>query len=101
VNPTNAASCGCRGRADRPRHALLASCRRAAEPRRYVAISMNAYAERIRQKRLAVGKSERETADRVGINLPSYYDLESHDNEILDCLSVRELAVSSSGVRRT
>jgi len=52
---------------------------------------MNAYAEKIRQKRLAVGKSEREMADLIGINLPSYCDLERHDNEVLNCLSLREL----------
>lgn len=53
---------------------------------------MDGYAEKIRRKRLAAGKSEEEMADLIGINLPSYFDLESYDDEVVDCLSLSELS---------
>lgn len=53
---------------------------------------MDGYADKIRQKRLAVGKSEREMAELIGINLPSYFDLESYDDEVVDCLSLSQLS---------
>ena len=53
---------------------------------------MDGYADKIRQKRLAVGKSEGEMAELIGINLPSYFDLESYDDEVVDCLSLSELS---------
>ena len=40
---------------------------------------------------LAVLVSEKEMAELIGINLPSYYDLESYDDEVVDCLSLYEL----------
>lgn len=52
---------------------------------------MDRFAEKIRQLRLAAGKSEREMAELIGINLPSYFDLESYDDEVIDCLSLTEL----------
>ena len=52
---------------------------------------MDGYADKIRQMRLAAGKSEVEMAELIGINLPSYYDLESYDDEVLDCLALYEL----------
>lgn len=52
---------------------------------------MEGYAVKIRQLRLAVGRSEKEMAESIGINLPSYYDLESYDEEVIDCLSLKEL----------
>ena len=52
---------------------------------------MGGYADKIRQLRLAAGRSEKEMAESIGINLPSYYDLESYDVEVLDCLSLNEL----------
>jgi DNA-binding XRE family transcriptional regulator len=52
---------------------------------------MDGYADKIRRMRLAAGKSEQEMAELIGINLPSYYDLESYDDEVLDCLSLYEL----------
>src|ERR1044071_3945837 len=54
-------------------------------------MTMDGYADKIRQMRLAAGKSEKEMAELIGINLPSYYDLESYDDEVLDCLSLCEL----------
>jgi DNA-binding XRE family transcriptional regulator len=54
-------------------------------------VIMDGYADKIRQMRLAAGKSEKEMAELIGINLPSYYDLESYDDEVLDCLSLYEL----------
>ena len=53
---------------------------------------MDGYADKIRRKRLAAGKSEGEMAELIGINLPSYFDLESYDDEVVDCLSLRELS---------
>ena len=52
---------------------------------------MDGYADKIRQKRIAAGKSEEEMAELIGINLPSYFDLESYDDEVVDCLSLTEL----------
>ena len=52
---------------------------------------MDGYADKIRQKRSAAGKSEEEMAELIGINLPSYFDLESYDDEVVDCLSLTEL----------
>lgn len=52
---------------------------------------MDGYAEKIRQLRLAARKSEKEMAELIGINLPSYFDLESYDDEVIDCLSLTEL----------
>lgn len=52
---------------------------------------MHGYADKIRQKRIAAGKSEEEMAELIGINLPSYFDLESYDDEVVDCLSLSEL----------
>lgn len=52
---------------------------------------MDGYADKIRQKRIAAGRSEEEMAELIGINLPSYFDLESYDDEVVDCLSLSEL----------
>ena len=52
---------------------------------------MDRNADKIRQLRLAAGRSEQEMAELIGLNLPSYYDLEAYDDEVLDCLSLYEL----------
>lgn len=62
---------------------------------------MEGYADKIRQKRLAVGKSEREMAELIGINLPSYFDLESYDDEVVDCLSLSELSKMNQALNMT
>ena len=48
-------------------------------------------AARIRAARLRAGLDERTMAERVGINLPSYFDLESYDDEIFTCLTLEEV----------
>ena len=53
---------------------------------------MDGYADKIRRKRLAAGKSEGEMAELVGISFESYFDLESYDDEVVDCLSLSELS---------
>lgn len=62
---------------------------------------MEGYADKIRQKRLAVGKSEREMAELIGINLPSYFDLESYDDEVVNCLSLSELSKMNQALNMT
>jgi hypothetical protein len=38
------------------------------------------------------GKTERAVANGIGLDLPSYYDLETHDDELELCLSLGELS---------
>jgi len=50
------------------------------------------YAKRLRTAREQIGKSVEEMAALVGLNVPSYYDLESYADEVLSSLSIREFA---------
>ena len=49
------------------------------------------YAERIRELREARGLSIEQAADESGISFSNHLDLESYDDEILMCVSLREL----------
>jgi len=52
-------------------------------------------AARIQSARVRVGLDERTMAERIGISLPAYFDLEMHNDEVFTCLSldqVRRLA---------
>ena len=51
------------------------------------------YAKRLQSAREQVGKSVEELAALVGINEPSYYDLESYDDEVLTCISIQQFAL--------
>jgi transcriptional regulator with XRE-family HTH domain len=53
---------------------------------------MPPYAKRLRAAREHVGKTVEEMAALVGLNEPSYWDLESYDDEVLTCLSIQEFA---------
>jgi len=46
---------------------------------------------RLRLAREKLGQSPRETAEMAGINVESYYDLESHSDEVTQVLSIREV----------
>jgi cytoskeletal protein RodZ len=52
---------------------------------------MQTPADRLKKARESVGKEPRQIAQEVGLNVPSYYDLEEHDDEIAMCLSLGEL----------
>jgi transcriptional regulator with XRE-family HTH domain len=48
-------------------------------------------AQRLKAARQRAGLTEEEVAQRAGLSLPSYWDLEAHDDEAFMCLSIREL----------
>ena len=52
---------------------------------------MASYANRIRQLRERLGKSHAQVAAAIGINLPWYYDVEDHDDEVTTTLSLRQV----------
>jgi transcriptional regulator with XRE-family HTH domain len=47
-------------------------------------------AERIKNLRLASGRSEDELAAMLGISIHSYWDLEAYDNELFTCVSLEQ-----------
>jgi transcriptional regulator with XRE-family HTH domain len=57
--------------------------------------------ERLRAARVRAGKTEREVADKTGLNLPSYYDLEAVPDEVTSAISLRELAAICDALRIT
>ncbi len=48
-------------------------------------------AARLQEIRVTLGKSPDEVAQAMGINLPSYYDLESYGDELYMCPSLSDL----------
>lgn len=48
--------------------------------------------KRLQAYREQLGKSPAEVASLVGIPFPSYVDLEMHENELFDAISLRQLA---------
>jgi transcriptional regulator with XRE-family HTH domain len=56
-------------------------------------MSIPAYAEHLRAAREKSGKSVEELASALGISSAAYHDLETFDDEILDSLSFRQLAL--------
>lgn len=55
--------------------------------------SVPSYAERLRLAREKSGKSIGDMAELLEISWESYSDLEEFDNEIIDCVSLRKLAL--------
>ena len=53
------------------------------------------YAKRLRAAREQKGKSLQEMAALTGISEPSYWDLESFDDEVLSCISIKEFGLLS------
>jgi transcriptional regulator with XRE-family HTH domain len=49
---------------------------------------MKGIGKRIEHIRLALGKTEQEVSDAVGMSIFEYRDLESYDDEIIDVLSI-------------
>lgn len=47
--------------------------------------------DRLKEARIKAGLSEEEVARHIGINKPWYYDLESHDDEIISTLDLAVL----------
>lgn len=55
--------------------------------------------QRIRFARVAAGLTHMEVAEAIGLNLPSYYDLEGVEDEVQSCISLRELQALSRTLR--
>src|ERR1043166_2094837 len=53
--------------------------------------SKNGYAKRLEFYRKKTGKAIAEVASTIGVSFESYVDLELQDNEVFDCISLREL----------
>ena len=56
-------------------------------------IDWPAAAGRIREARLRSGLREVDLAQQLGITIESYWDLESYDDEIFKCLTLKEVSV--------
>lgn len=47
--------------------------------------------KRLADARIASGREPKEVAIAVGLSIPAYYDLESHDDDVLSAVSIKEL----------